>query len=82
MALFYYKCEEHGIFCVLLSTQKKEYECPKCNKKAKLQLNAGSVNVVEKIDNGYMPRAVTWIKDAPEVMRKRSKKNDNDSSLI
>ncbi len=79
MALFSYECPEHGAFKVSLPRRQKLYHCPECGAKSKVILRAGSVQILERLDNGAMARAVERIHNIEEIMEERSTKHTKDN---
>jgi len=75
MAHFTYKCPEHGSFCVSLDKREKTHKCPKCGKESKAVLKMGSVQIVERLDNGAMARAVERLHNIEEIMEERADKS-------
>lgn len=76
MAWFSYKCEEHGIFTKSLQKREKKQVCPKCGKESLAIIKAGSVSIVEKLDNGAMSRAVERLHNIEEIMNDRADAHD------
>lgn len=75
MPLFYYACPAcENRFPKLLSPDKaKEPQiCPKCQKQAERAPQAPTTQVMEKIDNGLMARAVERPADAERIFKDRS----------
>lgn len=75
MAWFTYKCETDGEFKMSLIKRLKEAKCPKCNSLSKPILKAGTSQVLEKLDNGAMVRAVERLDDIETIMKERNDKN-------
>ena len=75
MPFFSYNCSDHGDFRVLIDKREKVHLCPKCGKECKFVLKSlGTIKVMEKLDNGIMPRAVERIANIEEIMKDREKK--------
>ena len=66
MPLFTYECPEHGIFYKLLFKREETQAC-KCGAISKNLLKAGSVRVVDRLDNGLMARTVERLADIEEI---------------
>lgn len=71
MAIFTFRCPEHGQFTKALLKGQKMIECPKCNSLSKRVLAIGTSKVVEVIDNGLMIKAVERPVDIEELMIQR-----------
>lgn len=72
MARFKYECPEHGEFIVSLEKREKKVNCPQCNKESRAIIRAGTVQVIERLDNGAMARAVERLSNIEEIMFERS----------
>ncbi len=79
MAWFNYKCPEHGEFRLSLPKREKVQPCKECGVDSKPILSMGTVQVVERLDNGAMVRAVERLHNVEEIMAERSKKHSADS---
>jgi hypothetical protein len=75
MAWFTYECKTHGQFKLSLQKREKEHPCPTCGDIAKPVIKAGSVSVVERLDNGSMARSVERLHNIEEIMSDRSDKH-------
>ena len=75
MAWFSYKCKKHGIFKVSLKKREKIQKCPECGEECFVQLSVPSTQVLERLDNGAMVRAVERLHNIEEIMEERSKKD-------
>lgn len=71
MAVFSYRCEEHGEFKKRLTKREKLADCPVCGKASLPVLRAGSMQHLEKLDNGAMVRAIERLQDIDEIMEER-----------
>lgn len=82
MPLFSYKCPDHGVFYRILNNREKTVNCD-CGKASSNVLKAGTVRVVERLDNGLMARTVERPIDTEEVnqidAQKFDKQNHEDS---
>ncbi len=74
MGRFSYKCPEHGEFSVSLEKRERVFPCPKCQTSSRPLLRPGSMQMVERLDNGLMPRAVERLHNIEEIMEEREKK--------
>ena len=72
MARFKYKCPEHGEFTISLEKREKKVNCPQCNKSSRAIIRAGTIQVIERLDNGAMARAVERLHNVEEVLEERS----------
>ena len=79
MAWFSYKCKNHGDFKVSLNKRNNEYPCPICSQVSFPVLKVGSKQVIEKLDNGIMVRAVERLEDVEQMMKER---NDSHRSKL
>lgn len=76
MGWFTYKCPNHGDFKVVLNKREKIYECPVCKEVSRPVIRAGTTQILEKMDNGAMGRAVERIHNIEEIMDDRSRSDD------
>lgn len=77
MGWFSYECPEHGEFKVSLSKREKKYPCPKpdcIHDECAPLLKVGSFQVIERLDNGAMARAVERLHNIEDIMEERDKK--------
>lgn len=74
MGWFSYNCETHGAFKKTLDRREEVADCPVCGKPAKAVLRAGTLRVVEQLDNGAMARKVERLHNIEEIMDERNKK--------
>lgn len=79
MAWFKYSCPEHGEFRVSLPKREKTYQCKQCGLDSAAILSVGSVQVVERLDNGAMVRAVERLHNIDEIMSQRSTKHSKEN---
>jgi len=80
MAWFSYKCPKCDTqFKKSLPKRQKSQKCPNCNEEARVLLNAGSVQVVERLDNGAMARAVERLHNIEDIMEERDAKSTKDA---
>ena len=77
MARFSYKCNEHGLFRVNLERRKRIQDCPKCGSACRSIIKAGSVRVVERLDNGAMARTVERLHNVEEILDEVADKHGN-----
>lgn len=75
MGWFTYKCEEHGEIRISLDKRKDIAICPKCGSVCKAVLKAGTMRVVERLDNGTMARRVERLHNIEEIMDERDRKH-------
>ena len=76
MAWFSYKCPECGSFKKSLPKREQWVQCPQCNHKDCVAiLKVGSIQVVERLDNGAMARAVERVHNIEEIMEDRADKH-------
>ncbi len=73
MAIFSYTCSEHGQFKISLPKREKSYSCPVCSAKSLPVLKAGSIQHLERLDNGAMVKAVERLQDVDEIMSERER---------
>lgn len=78
MPVFSYKCEAHGAFTKFLKVREKTYVCPKCNASCKALIKIGTVQVVERLDNGAMARTVERLHNIEEIMNERADKHTEE----
>lgn len=81
MAWFSYKCEEHGLFTKSMLKREKKASCPVCGKDSVAVIKAGSVSIVEKLDNGAMSRSVERLHNIEEIMNQRSDEHDKKTGM-
>lgn len=82
MAWFSYKCPEHGVFKLQLDKRSKTYACPQCQAESSAVLKGGTTQVLERLDNGLMARAVERLHNIEEIMSDRSDEHDRQSSDV
>ena len=75
MAWFTYKCEEHGNFQISLPKREKVQKCPNCGSDSRVVIKGGSIQIVERLDNGAMARRVERLNNVEEIMEERSRKH-------
>lgn len=82
MPRFTFTCPEHGEFQVSLKSRQKTMACPKCNVESKNVFKQGTVQTLERLDNGLMFRRVDRLSNIEEIMDERyqkfSKKEDEN----
>jgi hypothetical protein len=74
MARFTYSCREHGSFTLQLEKRERSRPCPSCGADSRAVLKSGTMQMVERLDNGVMPRAVERLHNIEEIMDEREKK--------
>ena len=79
MALFTYQCPTHGNFRVKLDKREKRYKCPQCSVECQSVLKMGTVQVVERLDNGAMARKVERLHNIEEIMNDRADKHQEEA---
>lgn len=72
MAIFSFRCPEHGEFSKFLPKGTESHPCPKCSVESDRIVKAGGIRVTEKIDNGLMGKAVERLTDIEELNSQRS----------
>jgi len=75
MAWFRYDCPNHGEFRVSLKKREKRRNCHICGTESKPIIKAGSITVVETIDNGAMARKVEVLEGIDDIMAERAEKD-------
>jgi hypothetical protein len=78
--VFSYKCPEHGDFRKRLDKRLPEVYCNICGKVSKPVIKAGSITLMERLDNGVMARAVERLHNVEEILDERSKKHAQEFS--
>ena len=83
MPLFYLKCECGAIKPILANNFEKvtseKTTCLKCGKEMQWQGKGPSTSIMEKLDNGSMPRAVERYSDAEQVFKERHENADENA---
>lgn len=79
MAWFSYKCPEHGQFRVTLEKRVPKIACPSCGKESCAIIKIGSTQIVERLDNGLMGRAVERLHNIEEIMNERADKHTKET---
>lgn len=82
MAWFKYKCPTHDAFSVSLAKREREVSCPKCQQLSKPIIGVGSTQIVERLDNGAMARAVERLHNIEEIMNDRADQHTEQDALI
>jgi hypothetical protein len=72
MGWFRYKCPEHGEFVVKLDRRSRTSACKVCGVESTPVLTVGDTQVLERLDNGLMARAVERLHNIEELMEKRA----------
>lgn len=78
MAHFTYNCEDHGNFKISLEKREKEVDCPICGKKSKPVIKIGTTQIMERLDNGAMARAVERLHNIEDIIEERADKNTKE----
>ena len=81
MAWFTFKCPTHGEFRISLPKREKAAPCTYggCLETCKGVMKAGSVSVMERLDNGAMMRRVERLHNIEEIMNDRADKHTGES---
>lgn len=74
MPRFTYACPEHGEFQISLKMRQKTAECSRCKAESSPVIKQGSFQMLERLDNGLMPRRVERIHNIEEICEERSRK--------
>jgi hypothetical protein len=72
---FTYKCKDHGEFRAILEKRTKTHKCPQCTVECYAIYKIGTVQLVERIDNGVMARAVERLHNIDELMDDRNREH-------
>lgn len=75
MAWFSYKCPEHGTFRITLGKRVPKMKCPTCGIESCAIIKIGTTQIVERLDNGLMGRAVERLHNIEEIMNERADKH-------
>ena len=54
-----------------LESRAKTTKCPRCGAESRVILKVGSSQILERLDNGVMPRAVERLHNVEEIMADR-----------
>ena len=76
MAWFNFNCPAHGKFHLSLPTRQKYGKCPTCQTESPGIIGAGSTQIMERLDNGLMGRAIERLHNVEEILNDRSDAND------
>jgi len=76
MAWFNFNCPEHGKFHLQLPKRESSGKCPKCDADSQAVIGAGTTQIMERLDNGLMGRAVERLHNIEEMLNDRSDAND------
>ncbi len=74
MAWFSFQCKDHGKFTLSLEKREKIQKCPKCGQDSRAIIKIGSSQIVERLDNGAMARAVERLHNVEELINERAEK--------
>lgn len=80
MSLFTYECPDHGVFYKLLYKRESTQPCNKCTNICKNVPKAGTVKVVDRLDNGLMARTVERLADIEEINEQDAQKFNQKGS--
>lgn len=80
MAWFTYQCPTHGKFKVNLPKRNKTYSCPTCNIESNCIINVGTTQILERLDNGLMARAVERLHNVEEILNERADKHTQETA--
>ena len=75
MAIFSYRCPDHGDFRVSLNKRSSAFYCPDCGKESKPIIKSATFQVVERLDNGAMARRVERLHNVEDIMNDRADKD-------
>lgn len=75
MAWFSYKCPVHGPFRLTLEKRVPKQKCPSCGTESCAIIKMGTTQIIEKLDNGLMGRAVERLHNIEEIMNERADKH-------
>lgn len=81
MAWFSYNCKTHGPFKKSLEERMKTNPCPKCSIECKPLIRSGTSQVVERLDNGAMGRAIERLHNIEEIMEDRDEKFKDQTEI-
>jgi DNA-directed RNA polymerase subunit RPC12/RpoP len=75
MPLYYFKCVacDATLKYMMDPDQVKDARCKQCEGKIKRQPRAPSTQVMERLDNGVMKRALERLSNAEELHKERAK---------
>jgi hypothetical protein len=68
MARFRFDCTDCGEFYKSLDKRSRSCTCPVCRKDAKNIIGAGTTQIMERLDNGLMGRAVERLHNVEEIL--------------
>lgn len=71
MPRYTYECPVHKNFQVNTQRREKTAKCPGCGAESRAILKVGSSQIIERLDNGLMPRAVERLHNIEEIMAER-----------
>lgn len=74
MALYIYYCPACNSERNILNKPSGYFSCLNCNTQMVRKPEGPSSQVMEKLDNGRMPRAIERLADAEELSKERAKK--------
>lgn len=75
MAWFKFACPTHGQFTVSLEKREVSRNCPKCGVESDGVIGIGTTQVMERLDNGLMGRAVERLHNIEEILDERADKD-------
>lgn len=83
MAKFTYRCLTHGEFFLNQEKRQKKVECPSCGADSRAIIKAGSIQTIERLDNGLMTKAVERLANIEEIMEERERKhNESQAEMV
>jgi len=80
MAWFSYNCPNHGSFKLSLNKREAKAKCPTCQTESSVIMKLGNTQVVEKLDNGAMGRAVERLHNVEEILNERADKHTKENT--
>jgi hypothetical protein len=81
MAWFTFSCPTHGEFRISLPKREKAAPCKigSCMETCKAVVRAGSISVMEHLDNGAMVRSVERLHNVEEIINDRADKHTREN---
>lgn len=78
MAWFTFVCEKHGEFRLSLPKRQYTAQCPKCGAMCKHVFKAATMQVIERLDNGAMGRAIERLANIEEILKERAQRHSEE----
>lgn len=78
MAIFSFKCPQHGVFTKYLKSGTSAIGCPDCGVRSIRILATGTIRVTEVIDNGLMNKSIERPTNIEEMMDQRIEVHNKD----